>query len=72
MEVLEQRRVFQGGELLTTLEARIYRQPGTHESRQTLQIPIGLAVGIYEVQVALEGPGAAADGSAIFQVIAGD
>jgi len=70
VEVLERRRILHGGELLTTLEARISRQPGTHESRQPLQIPVGLAAGVYEVRATVEGPGATADGSAIFQVIA--
>ncbi len=68
--VLERRQILHGSELLTTLEARISRQPGTHESRQPLQVPMGLAAGIYEVRTTVEGLGATADGSAIFQVIA--
>ena len=71
IEVLERRQILRDGELLTTLEARLSRLPGIHESKQPVQIPPDLASGVYEVRATVETPGAAADGSAIFQVAPG-
>ena len=70
VEVLERRQVRHGDALLTTIEARVFRQPGTHESRQPLQVPTELAAGIYEVRATVVGAEVSAEGSAIFQVVA--
>lgn len=72
VEILERRVLVTEGRQLTSLESTVRRRSGTFESRQPLRVPADQAEGIYELRVTVEGQGVAAEGSAIFQVVAGN
>jgi len=71
LAVTERRTILQRGVPLTTVEEVVRRPAGVHQSRQPMQIPAGLAAGVYELQVTVRAPGVLGEGSAVFEVTNG-
>lgn len=70
LEVVERREILSGDTRLTVLEERLQRGNGTFTSRQPVQMPAGLAPGVYTLRASVSAAGQRADGSALFQVVA--
>lgn len=69
VEVLERRAIVRDGRVLTTLEAKVRRGPGTHRSTQDLTVPASLEPGVLEVHASVHATGMESAGKTLFQVV---